>query len=183
MRIFLRSLALSVACAVTGATTALLVVALTTAPAPTCPDAPVLEIHPYLAPPSPPPPAPPAPAIEPPQIPPGAVHCDTEDRCRIDAALLDTVIHDTGIFASPDTRIMPAIKDGVRRGLKLYAIRPGSLPGLLGIKNGDLLTAVNGVPVTDLTGFFTQLDPRTYRTFALDLERKGQPIQRHIRID
>lgn len=177
MRIFLRSLALSVACAVTGATTALLVVALTTAPAPTCPDAPVLEIHPYLAPPSPPPPAPPAPAIEPLQIPPGAVHCDTEDRCRIDAALLDS-----NIFAS-QARIMPSIKDGVPRGLKLYAIRPGSLPRLLGIKNGDLLTAVNGVPVTDLGGLFTQLDPRTYRTFVLDLERKGQPIQRHIRID
>lgn len=41
-------------------------------------------------------------------------------------------------------RIVPAFRDGVPQGFKLFSIRPGSLYEQLGLKNGDVIVSING---------------------------------------
>ncbi len=45
-------------------------------------------------------------------------------------------------------RIIPSIKDGKPRGFKLYGIRKASLWATLGLKNGDEILRVAGLPMT-----------------------------------
>ena len=48
-------------------------------------------------------------------------------------------------------RIVPAQKDGVTQGFKLYAIRRASPLHALGFKNGDLVTEIGGRALTSAT--------------------------------
>lgn len=57
------------------------------------------------------------------------------------------------LLANPDAlarqaRIVPAITNGQPFGLKLYAIRPGSIYLALGLRNGDTLRSINGVDLS-----------------------------------
>jgi general secretion pathway protein C len=45
-------------------------------------------------------------------------------------------------------RPVPAIRNGLVEGVKLYAIRPGSVWAALGLKNGDSILSVNGRPLS-----------------------------------
>jgi general secretion pathway protein C len=185
----LRSLAYSIACALTGAASGLLVVHLATPPAPTCPRAPVVELRQvatalahtqYVAPRPPPPPASnPAPFI----LIDGVVACPTENRCVIKreffADLLMNPVRLTG-----QARVMPSFRDGEPRGLKFYAVRPGTLPRAIGMKNGDLLTAINGRPLRTLDDALTEFTLlRGLRSLDLDIERKGEPVRLHVDIE
>jgi general secretion pathway protein C len=63
---------------------------------------------------------------------------------ELDRALLDQLLADPAEMAR-GVRIVPAVKDGRATGFKLYAIRPASIYDRLGLKNGDLVTSINGV--------------------------------------
>lgn len=131
----------------------------------------------------PPPPPPPTPIIEintptPPPLPPAndAISCREEHRCTIDRNYLIELSANPAALAR-QMRVIPSIKDGETRGLKLYGIRPGSLPNLLGYKNGDLLLSVNGLPFTSpetALGAYSRL--RTADTFSVEIERKGERL-------
>lgn len=203
MSSFLRTLAFPVACAFTGAAAALLVASVAVAPAPDCPAAPTIHVEHHTAP-APPvafvhpvaPPAPPAPPIHvlvPPvdpaparlEIPDGAVRCIEPGRCVIDRGFF-MLLRDNPSLLARQARILPSIRDGQPRGLKFYGVRPGSLPGLLGLKNGDLLTAVNGVPAADghgiasAEGLLNYLATREHPVYSLEIERKGEPVRINI---
>src|SRR6185295_15216111 len=45
-------------------------------------------------------------------------------------------------------RVVPAMKNGRPAGFKLYAIRPNSIYGALGINNGDTVKSINGFELT-----------------------------------
>ena len=49
---------------------------------------------------------------------------------------------------SRSIRLVPETKDGSVFGYRTSAIRPRSLPACLGFKNGDLIQAINDIPVT-----------------------------------
>lgn len=72
-------------------------------------------------------------------------------------------------------RIVPALRDGVPSGVKIYAIRPDSLLAAIGFENGDTLRAVNDVPISTAESAL-----EVYRTHRepdhvdLDIERRGQ---------
>lgn len=206
MRSFLRTLAFPIACAFTGAAAALFVIAVNTDPQPpACPDAPTIHIQHEMtpiAPPAPVPvvapvafapacpvlvdvtPPPPRPHAEPVDltIPDGAIRCTEDNHCIVDRGLYQLLRDNPSLF-NDQARILPSLKDGQLRGLKFYAIRPGSLPRQLGLKNGDLLTAINGVPVTSIRGVTTaealmqQLSVREHPVFSLAIERKGEPVR------
>ncbi|MFY0540176.1 hypothetical protein [Nannocystis pusilla] len=82
-----------------------------------------------------------------------------------------------------EAHILPSIKDGQPRGLKFYGIRPSSLPGLLGLKNGDLLTRLNGVPIDGEGGpsiaeaVVRLIQDRNHPIIRMSIERKGQPME------
>lgn len=126
----------------------------------------------HMAPPPPPPDPPPPPSAPPP--PPGAIDCPREHHCTLDRAYLDELL------ASPTTlarqaRVMPSMRDGQMRGFKMYGIRPGSLPNLLGFKNGDMIVGINGQPMTSIEsalGVYETL--RAPGPVAVEVDRKGE---------
>lgn len=138
------------------------------------------------APPAPPqmmmfaPPTPPAPpSIEINMPPPptsraeDAISCHAENSCTIDRRYLEELIASPAEL-SRQMRVIPSVKDGVTRGIKLYGIRPGSLPNLLGYKNGDLILRINGQAPTSAEAtmsIYSRL--RRTDTLSVEIERKG----------
>ena len=130
-----------------------------------------------VPPPPPPPPTPPLPS--PPQTAPGsqpAVDCAGERRCTIARGEFERLFTDAGQLVR-QARIIPSIKDGRGQGMKLYAIRNTSFPAAIGLENGDLLTAINGLPVLDVEAALAAYSAlRTADALKFSIERKGQPM-------
>ena len=71
-----------------------------------------------------------------------AIRCEG-GRCTVARSLVQAM------EAAPEAvlrqaRVIPNVKDGKPSGFKLFGIRPGSVPALLGLKNGDVISGVNG---------------------------------------
>ena len=119
-------------------------------------------------------PPPPEPARP---LPPGAeqaVACTEEHRCTLDRKYVEELLADPASLTT-QMRMMPSLRDGVVRGFKLYGIRPGSLPKLLGFRNGDLLVSVNGVALNGVDGAMGAVQGlRRVDSLAVELERKGE---------
>lgn len=111
-----------------------------------------------------------------------SIKCDTEDSCTVDRAFVES------LFANPmalakQARVVPSVVDGETKGFKFYGIRSGSLPKLLGLKNGDTLTSVNGnevKTVDDAMSLVAKL--RQASNLSIAIERKGKTITKEISI-
>jgi general secretion pathway protein C len=111
-----------------------------------------------------------------------AIKCESENSCTIERAWLEGVLSNPASLAK-QARVMPSVKDGETRGFKFYGIRPGSLPKLLNIKNGDLITAVNGTELKSMDGamsLYAKL--RRANNLSVTIERKGESITKEITI-
>jgi hypothetical protein len=111
-----------------------------------------------------------------------AIKCDSEHSCTIERAWLEGVLSNPASLTK-QARMMPSVKDGETRGFKFYGIRPGSLPKLLNIKNGDLITAVNGTELKSMDGamsLYAKL--RRASNLQITIERKGETINKEITI-
>ena len=78
---------------------------------------------------------------------------------------------------------MPSQKDGKTQGYKLYGIRRGTLPKLLGLKNGDMITAINGDELTSIDkamALYTKL--RRASRLEVNIVRKGKSMTKEIQI-
>jgi general secretion pathway protein C len=109
-----------------------------------------------------------------------AIKCETENACTIDRAWLEGVLSNPASLTK-QARMMPSVKDGETRGFKFYGIRPDSLPKLLNIKNGDLITAVNGTELKSMDGAMS-LYAKLRRASNLQIERKGETITKELTI-
>ena len=72
-------------------------------------------------------------------------------------------------------RAIPYFKDGKSIGLRLFAIKNGSLFEKIGLKNGDILKSINGNSLGDITQavkLFEKL--REERSIKVILERGRQ---------
>jgi general secretion pathway protein C len=110
-----------------------------------------------------------------------AIKCDGEN-CTVDREFVEKILNNPGMLAK-QARVVPAVKDGETRGFKFYGIRPGSLPKILGLKNGDLLTSVNGTELKSLDQameLYTKL--RRASHLSVTIERKGKTIQKEVDI-
>jgi hypothetical protein len=111
-----------------------------------------------------------------------SIRCDLEGtNCEIDRAFMQGLHNDPeALFAG--ARHMAAVTNGKYRGHKLYGIRPGNPIKALGFKNGDLITAVDGVTVDEGTVMaqFKALLVRGEGTVTF--ERKGALTTRRITI-
>lgn len=94
-----------------------------------------------------------------------------------------------GFFADPtpysrQVRVVPAIEDGNAIGFKLYAVRPSSIFARLGLRNGDLVQAINGMSVENvekLLQAYQQLQQAS--RIELDITRRGKPVQLVIDVE
>ncbi len=111
-----------------------------------------------------------------------AIKCEGENSCTIDRAWLEGVLSNPASLTK-QARMMPSVKDGETRGFKFYGIRPGSLPKLLNIKNGDLITSVNGTDLKSMDGamsLYAKL--RRASNLTITIERKGETINKELTI-
>lgn len=80
-------------------------------------------------------------------------------------------------------RVVPSQVDGRTAGFKFYAIRSSSPLYVAGVKNGDLLTAIDGKSMTSMdTAMDTFVGLRSATSMRLELERRGTPWTLEISI-
>jgi general secretion pathway protein C len=94
--------------------------------------------------------------------------------CTIDRALVDKLLQNTTMLATA-ARVVPSIKDGKPNGFKLYAIRPNSIFGRIGLQNGDTVKTINGMDMSSpdkALEVFTKLRNASHLT--VQLERRGE---------
>lgn len=111
-----------------------------------------------------------------------AINCPSENTCVIERAFVEQLLANPALLAK-QARIVPKQKDDEVLGYKLYGIRRGSLPKLLGLKNGDMITAVNGEELKGMDkamALYTKL--RRALNLSVSIERKGQTINKEIQI-
>jgi hypothetical protein len=135
------------------------------------------------------PPAEPLPAVLatplPPPPPPAPSTCsETVVRSTIARSVVETTRKQVARAASNGARpqcarFVPAIRDGKPSGIKLYAIRPGSFFGLVGIENGDAIRRVDGIDLSTPDRAFeayrriTTMKPEH---ITIELTRNGCPL-------
>jgi type II secretory pathway component PulC len=67
-----------------------------------------------------------------------------EHHYELRRAALDAMLENTGALVQ-GARIVPSVRDGKPHGFTLYAVRPSSAFGRLGLSNGDTISAINGI--------------------------------------
>ena len=110
-----------------------------------------------------------------------AIKC-SGDTCTIDRKFVEKILANPAMLAK-QARVVPAVRNGSTRGFKFYGIRPGTLPKLLGLNNGDMITAVNGTELTSIDqamALYTKL--RRASNLSITLERRGKAITKDITI-
>ncbi len=104
---------------------------------------------------------------------PGGISSQGDDYV-VEEAELDKGLENLPLLLT-QARAVPYFKDGRSIGLRLFAIKTGSLYEKIGLKNGDILKAINGNSLADITQalkLFEQL--KQERSINLVLERDKQ---------
>ena len=99
-----------------------------------------------------------------------------KNQVRVKRELLDRLLANPMAVAK-GARVIPASKNGVAVGFKLYAIRPRSVWARLGFVNGDTVTRVNGMDVSSPDkGLEVYTRLREAKALTIDIERGGKPL-------
>jgi general secretion pathway protein C len=113
----------------------------------------------------------PAPSSAPPPLAPSAGASFKVKRTVIESVLQDPANSLRSI------RVVPHSEDDRMVGVKLYGIRQDSLLHTLGLQNGDVLLAVNGLEVaTPDAALEAYGQLRSATNLSVSLERRGQPM-------
>jgi hypothetical protein len=101
---------------------------------------------------------------------------------EVDRSLVRDLV--TGTAKAGGVRIAPINGEhGTLAGLRLFGVRDGSLPGAMGLKNGDTLTTINNKRIESantLLDLYAQLDQLHY--VELDGTRAGKPLAISLRL-
>ncbi|HEX2570254.1 MAG TPA: type II secretion system protein GspC [Polyangia bacterium] len=103
------------------------------------------------------------------------VRC-TGAQCEIERGLVDQLLNNTTALATA-ARFVPSIKDGRPNGFKLYAIRPSSIFGRIGLQNGDTIKSINGLEMNtpdQALGVYTKVRNASHLTVTVD--RRGETV-------
>ena len=101
------------------------------------------------------------------------VNC-SGNNCTIDRALVEKLLANTAMLAT-SARFVPSIKDGKANGFKLYAIRPNSIFGKIGLQNGDTIKGINGNDMTTpdaALALYSKL--RSASHLSVQIDRRGE---------
>ena len=95
---------------------------------------------------------------------------------EVQHSTLDALLGNMGALAKA-ARIVPEMKDGKSAGFRLLAIKPDGPFGKIGLQNGDIISAINGLDMTSpdkALEVYTKL--KTANHLSVGLERNGQKI-------
>lgn len=99
-------------------------------------------------------------------------------RCTMRRSTVDEILARSELLARSG-RIVPVFKEGKAQGFKLFAIRPGSLLALLGLRNGDELRDINGFELsTPERALAAYASLRSASELRVSLVRSGAPLTR-----
>jgi len=99
----------------------------------------------------------------------------SDNKFVVDAALVDAALKNPEQLAT-QVRVAPHKgADGQIDGYRMSGIRRDSLFKALGIKNGDIVHAVNGQPLTSMQSAMTAYDSlQNERSFSFEITRRNQ---------
>lgn len=102
---------------------------------------------------------------------------DGSQRIVVATKDLDAALENLPLLLS-QARAVPYFKEGKAIGLRLFAIRPGSLYEKIGLLNGDILRAVNDKSLGDFREAMMLFDKlKAEKSIVLDLERNLNPLR------
>lgn len=113
---------------------------------------------------------------------PGGIASNGDDYV-VDEAELDKGLENLPLLLT-QARAVPYFKDGRSIGLRLFAIKTGSLYEKIGLKNGDILKTINGNSLADITQalkLFEQLKQERGINLVLEREKQDREFKYTIR--
>jgi general secretion pathway protein C len=111
-----------------------------------------------------------------------AIDCSNENACTVDRAFVDKLMANPTQLMT-QARMVPVTKDGETAGFRVSAIRDGSLATMLGLKNGDVVSEINGSKlgnIDDALAMYQKL--RRASHLSVTVERGGAVINKEISI-
>lgn len=105
-----------------------------------------------------------------------AIECAKRLECTIDRAFVEKLIAQPALLVRQG-RMLPYKKGGEMHGYRLRGARRGTVPYLLGMRSGDVLTAVNGQPLggpDGVLGLYAKLRHASHLDLAI--LRKGKHL-------
>jgi general secretion pathway protein C len=101
-----------------------------------------------------------------------------ENEYEVPKSEIDRTLGDLNSVAM-QARIVPAFKDGVAHGFKLFSIRPDSIYTKIGIQNGDVIKRINGFDLNSpekALEIYSKL--KDSNRIDIELERNGSPLRK-----
>ena len=102
----------------------------------------------------------------------------SENEYEVQRTEIDRTLGDLNNVAM-QARIVPAFKDGVAHGFKLFSIRPDSIYTKIGIQNGDVVKRINGFDMNSpekALEVYSKL--RESNRIDIEIERNGTPVRK-----
>lgn len=106
----------------------------------------------------------------------------SENSYEVSKAELDKTLSNLNDVAM-QARIVPAFKDGVATGFKLFSIRPDSIYSKIGIQNGDVIRRINGFDINSpdkALEAYAKLKEST--NIEIEVERNGSVVRKSYSI-
>lgn len=110
-----------------------------------------------------------------------AISCE-QHACTVEREFVDKLLANPAQLTR-QARFVPSVRDGQARGFRVYRVRRGSLPQLLGLKNGDTLLSINGTALDSMDAairLYTRL--RRASHVSAMVERKGEVFELQLDI-
>lgn len=113
-----------------------------------------------------------------------AIKCSSDTVCTVDRAFMDQLLANPGQLITQG-KAMPYDSKGLK-GFRLSSVRQGTIPKMLGLRTGDVITAVNGQPLGSIDGamkLYTKLRRASHLTFEVTRNRGGERTPITLQID
>ncbi len=106
----------------------------------------------------------------------------SENNYEVQRGTVDSLLGNMGALAK-GARIVPETRDGKSAGFRLFSIRPDGPFAKIGLQNGDVISAINGLEMNSpdqALMIYTKL--RTANHLSVAVERNGQKITKDYNI-
>ena len=105
-----------------------------------------------------------------------------EHNYEVQRQTVDSLLGNMSLL-SRSARIVPEIRDGKAAGFRLFSVRPDGPFAKIGLQNGDVISAINGLEMTSpdkALEVYTKLKSASH--LSVGLERNGQKINKEYNI-
>ena len=105
-----------------------------------------------------------------------------ENNYEVPRAEIDKTLSNLNDVAM-QARIVPAFKDGVAQGFKLFSIRPDSIYSKIGVQNGDVIKRINGFDLNSpekALEIYSKLKEANH--IEIEIERNGSNVKKSYNV-